>query len=204
MLSQGDISGEENLVDYFRGYFGRNYVGLIHRLDRNTSGIMIVGKRTKAANRLTESLRKGELKRSYLAIVEGEVAEQGTLEDYLHKDEKTNESRVVDSTHKEAKRARLSFERVATTAFKGKKVSLVHITLDTGRSHQIRVQFSHAGHPLLGDSKYRSKITQPGRPALHSYSLEVPHPMDEDTLLSYKDPLPLDLAALLPSGTPLP
>jgi 23S rRNA pseudouridine1911/1915/1917 synthase len=76
MLSQGDISGDESLVDWLRTYLGRNYVGLIHRLDRNTSGIMIIGKRSKSANRLTESLQKGDLERSYIAIVEGSTPEK--------------------------------------------------------------------------------------------------------------------------------
>src|SRR3954468_14683249 len=71
LLSQGEHTGGENLVDWLREYLGRPYVGLVHRLDRNTSGIMIVAKRTKSANRLTEALREGALEREYLAWVEG-------------------------------------------------------------------------------------------------------------------------------------
>jgi 23S rRNA pseudouridine1911/1915/1917 synthase len=199
MLSQGDISGDESLVDWLRKYVGRNYVGLVHRLDRNTSGLMIVGKRSKAANRLTESLQKGELARSYIAIVEGKTETQKNLQHYLLKNEEKNEVRVVDKGTVQAKEARLSYNRLASTTVDGTDVSVLHVVLETGRGHQIRAQLSHEGHPLLGDAKYRSTIKKPQRPALHSYSLKVPHPMSED-ILDFKDSLPEDLTKLIPKG----
>ena len=197
LLSQGDSSGDENLVDYLRKYLGRNYVGLVHRLDRNTSGIMIVAKRTKSAQRLTEALQKGKLKRSYLAFVEGAPPSSQTLEHYLLKNEQTNEVRVVGKETSGAKASRLEFKKLAQARFQSKDIALLYVTLETGRGHQIRVQCSAAGYPLLGDQKYKAQIKEPGRPALHSYVLEVPHPMSQE-LLSYKDSLPTDLQNLIP------
>jgi 23S rRNA pseudouridine1911/1915/1917 synthase len=197
LLSQGDSSGDENLVDYLRKYLGRNYVGLVHRLDRNTSGIMIVAKRTKSAQRLTDALQKGKLKRSYLAFVEGTPPSSQTLEHYLLKNEQTNEVRVVSKETSGAKASRLEFKKLAQARFQSKDIALLYVTLETGRGHQIRVQCSAAGYPLLGDQKYKAQIKEPGRPALHSYALEVPHPMSQE-LLSYKDLLPVDLQNLIP------
>ncbi len=197
MLSQSDISGDESLVDWFRKYLGRNYVGLIHRLDRNTSGLMILGKRSKAANRLTECLQKGSLERSYIAIVEGHAPDQKSLRHFLLKNEKTNETHIVKEGTSGAKEARLKFDCFFRTQKSNKDISLLHVVLETGRGHQIRAQCSHEGYPLLGDTKYRSTFKHLDRPALHSYSLKVPHPMSQE-LLDFKDPLPADLLALLP------
>src|ERR1700722_17281453 len=86
LLSQGEKTGDENLVDWARAYVKRNYVGLVHRLDRNTSGAMVLAKRTKSAQRLTDSLQKGELTRSYLAWVQGEVREKTRWRHFLLKD----------------------------------------------------------------------------------------------------------------------
>jgi 23S rRNA pseudouridine1911/1915/1917 synthase len=197
LLSQGDSSGDDNLVDYLRKYLGRNYVGLIHRLDRNTSGIMIVAKRTKSAQRLTDALQKGKLKRSYLAFVEGMPPSSQILEHWLLKNEQTNEVRVVSKETSGAKASKLEFKKLAQAQFHAKDVALLYVTLETGRGHQIRVQCSAAGYPLLGDQKYKAQIKEPGRPALHSYALEVPHPMSQE-LLTYKDSLPVDLQNLIP------
>lgn len=200
MLSQGDISGDESLVDWLRKYLGRNYVGLVHRLDRNTSGLMIVGKRTKAANRLTESLQSGELDRTYLALVEGKTPEEATLKHYLLKNEDKNEVHVVREGSKGAKEARLRYKTICRTNISNQDVSLLHVILDTGRGHQIRSQLSFEGHPLVGDTKYKSSMKKHHRPCLHSYSLKVPHPMN-DEILNFKDPLPDDMLSLIPKDT---
>jgi 23S rRNA pseudouridine1911/1915/1917 synthase len=197
LLSQSDISDEDSLVDLLRIYLGRNYVGLIHRLDRNTSGLMVVAKRTKAARRLTESLQAGHLKRTYLAIVEGNPPSHAKLKNYLLKNEATNEVKVVDAKKSGAKLAELEFQRLLKFEFQKKPLSLIHLQLLSGRSHQIRVQCSHEGYPLVGDKKYQSQLNFLNRPALHSYSLEFPHPMTHE-LMKFNNPLPLDLAALIP------
>lgn len=203
LLSQGDISGDQNLVDWLRVYFGRNYVGLVHRLDRNTSGLMVVAKRSKSANRLTEALQKGELKRSYIAIAEGHSPDSKELKHFLLKNDSTNETRVVKKGTSGAKEALLSYKNICRTQFEGHNISVLHIHLQTGRGHQIRAQLSYESQALLGDSKYKSKISAPGRPALHSYSLIFPHPMDKE-LMHFKEPLPSDLLRLLPKDIQWP
>ncbi len=202
MLSQSDISGDESLVDWLRKYVGRNYVGLVHRLDRNTSGLMVVAKRSKAATRLTDALQNGDLERTYIAVVEGNPPNEKDLEHYLIKNEKTNEVRVVKDS-KNAKIAKLHFDCFCHTKFQNKDIAALHLKLETGRGHQIRVQCAFEGYPLLGDKKYGSLISHPGRPALHSYSMKFAHPMGGEPL-SFKDPLPSELLALLPKGVVLP
>jgi 23S rRNA pseudouridine1911/1915/1917 synthase len=187
-LSQGDASGDFSLVEWLREYLGRNYVGVVHRLDRNTSGLMVYAKRSKAADRLTQALQNDLLQRSYLAIVHGEVPLQFDWQDELLKDEKINTVRVIKSKIPGSKTASLRGERLDV---KG-PYCLVRFVLETGRSHQIRVQSSSRGFPLLGDVKYRgplgTKKDTSGflRPALHSAKLEFPHPMKSDLILSYE------------------
>ena len=206
LLSQGgDLGGrqggasEPNLVDLLRVHFGRNYVGLIHRLDRNTSGLMVVAKRTKSAQRLTDSLKNGTLKRSYLAILTGWVAEkQGIWTDTLLKNPKTNEVTVVKKGTPESKEAQLNFECLKNFEFKKQKLSLMRFVLETGRSHQIRVQAQARGYPLLGDPKYGAATGEGpklNRLALHSAGLEFPHPMSAQ-LLTFDCPLPEELAVM--------
>jgi len=210
MLSQSDISGDESLVDWLRKYIGRNYVGLVHRLDRNTSGIMVVGKRSKAANRLTEALQAGEIERSYIAVVEGTPPDHAQLEHWLLKDEKTNEVRVVDAAKAATLRAKIA--KLSYTCFAKHRLKInsdivyvagLHLKLETGRGHQIRVQCAHEGLALLGDKKYGSLINEPGRPALHSYKMKMPHPMSKD-VLEFTDPVPADLQKLLPENVVWP
>jgi 23S rRNA pseudouridine1911/1915/1917 synthase len=184
VLSQGDISGEENLVDLLRVYFGRNYVGLLHRLDRNTSGLMIVAKRSKSAERLTEQLQNGTLVRKYRAILEGTLAAPAEWKHSLLKNEKTNEVRVVPAGSPGAKTAALKVKPVKTFLLHGDSVTLAEFELETGRSHQIRVQSAAMKHPLIGDTKYGSahgKNLFP-RPALHSCYLEFEHPITKEKL----------------------
>lgn len=187
LLSQSDQTGEPSLVDWLRTHFGRHYVGLIHRLDRNTSGIMVVGKRTKSSRRLTESLQKGKLRRTYLAWVLGNVEGPLELKHFLEKNEKTNEVRVVQTG---GKLALLNACPLRKGTWQGMPLTLLEVELETGRSHQIRVQFAHIGHPLLGDPKYGKPETQGfGRPALHSWKLSFPHPMSgEEQSFEAKEP----------------
>jgi 23S rRNA pseudouridine1911/1915/1917 synthase len=190
LLSQGDSSGETNLVDWLKAYFGRNYVGLVHRLDRNTSGAMVVAKRTKAANRLTESLKNGLLIRTYVAIVHGQLNADGKWKHFLLKDEEKNISYVVDAKQSGAKSAELDFKVLKNFRWQNQAFSLIRVELKTGRSHQIRVQAAYEGFPLLGDIKYGKdqKIDRSfGRPALHSSTISFPHPMSQE-LLSFEAP----------------
>ena len=195
LLSQGEITGDENLVDLLRVHFGRNYVGLVHRLDRNTSGIMVVAKRTKSAQRLTDALQSGRMKRTYLAWVEGELRGEVVWRHHLLKDEKKNLVRVHPSGSEAVLRAR----PIRAGKWKTLKVTLIELELETGRSHQIRVQAAHEGYPLLGDVKYGSGTEASrsfGRPALHSHRLSFPHPMPkegQEEVLHFEAPLPEDM-----------
>jgi 23S rRNA pseudouridine1911/1915/1917 synthase len=195
LLSQGEATGDVNLVDYLRGYFGRNYVGLVHRLDRNTSGLMVVAKRSKSADRLTQSLQNGKLVRKYQAWVEGEVKTSARWEHYLLKDEKSNLVRV----HPSGKKSALKATPLETSTLGGTLITLLEFELETGRSHQIRVQASAEGYPLVGDIKYGKTLSSDSkkfpRPALHSHWISFPHPMTED-VLTFSEPLPKDMLSL--------
>ena len=194
LLSQGEHTGDENLVDLLREHFGRNYVGLIHRLDRNTSGLMVVAKRTKAAQRLTDSLQQGDLKRNYLAWVHGRLKSEKHWSHFLSKNEKTNTVSVIKNPS-QGKKSTLTARPLASGTWDTHPLTLVEFILETGRSHQIRVQSAFEGFPLLGDSKYGSsleiKISFP-RTALHSHFLSFPHPMSKETL-QWHDALPPDM-----------
>lgn len=197
LLSQGEKTGDENLVDWLRQYFGRPYVGLVHRLDRNTSGVMVVAKRTKAAGRLTKSLQEGKIYRSYLALVEGSISDPVTWTHWLSKNERTN----IVTAHREKREgtqiAKLQGTPRKTAVVSGVPVTLMEIVLETGRSHQIRVQFAFEKHPLVGDPKYGSgKTISFGRPALHSWRMEFPHPIGE-ALQKYEAPLPEDFRSIV-------
>jgi 23S rRNA pseudouridine1911/1915/1917 synthase len=184
ILSQSDISGDESLVDLLRTHFGRNYVGLIHRLDRNTSGLMVVAKRSKSAERLTQQLQNGTLVRKYRAILEGTFTGSETWKHWLLKNEKTNEVRAVKEGTPGAKSASLQVKAIVNFLTDGEAVTLAEFELETGRSHQIRVQAATMKHPLIGDPKYGSargaKLFH--RPALHSCFLSFDHPMTKEPL----------------------
>lgn len=198
LLSQGESTGDLNLVDLLREHFGRNYVGLVHRLDRNTSGVMVVAKRTKSADRLTKALQLGKIDRSYLAVLLGNLAQESTWKDYLVKDHESNLTRVVDSkTNPGAKLAELTVTPLETLNKNGERFTLARFVLETGRSHQIRAQAAHHGYPLLGDRKYSSKVlgSQSSdfmRPALHSHQISFPHPMTQE-MLTFEAELPSDI-----------
>lgn len=153
---------------------GNVYLGLVHRLDRPVGGVMVFAKTSKAASRLSEQVRTHQLKKEYYAIVLGKIEEKGHLEDYLLKNEKKN----IVTVHPQGKHAILDFTRLQYT----KDMSLVKIQLKTGRSHQIRVQFSHHGYPLFGDQKYSQKAKPGQQIALFSHAITFQHPTTKETL----------------------
>jgi 23S rRNA pseudouridine1911/1915/1917 synthase len=198
ILSQGDASGDPSLVDLLRSHFGRNYVGLIHRLDRNTSGLMVVAKRSKSAERLTAQLQSGELQREYHAVLWGELTGPPTQkwEHWLLKNPQTNEVKVVPPGAQGAKKAVLLAQlvRIFHDPRSDRPLSWVRFQLETGRSHQIRVQARAMGFPLIGDIKYGTPLSASlfSRPALHSCFLSFIHPMSQEPML-FEEPLPQDL-----------
>ena len=181
ILSQSDDTGDMDLLtllkeDIKKRYDkpGQVYLGLVHRLDRPVGGVMIFAKTSKAASRLSESIRQKEFKKTYHAVIHGDPVEnKKLLRHYLLKDSNTNTVMVVGQNVKDAKEALLDYEVIE----KKDKLSLVKINLHTGRSHQIRVQFSEIGHPLYGDQKYGHYINTAGQQlALWSTEIICKHP----------------------------
>lgn len=159
---------------------GNVYLGLVHRLDRPVGGVMVFAKTSKAAGRLSEQVRQKVFKKKYLAVVDGKVEpEQGTLEDYLYKDERNNISRVVKKEKKNAKLAKLDYKVLKYNEVKN--LSLLEINLHTGRHHQIRVQLANFGHSIFGDQKYGTRGK--GRQiALWAYELTIEHPITKEQM----------------------
>ena len=160
------------------------YVGVIHRLDRPVSGIMVYARNQKAAASLSSLMQQGKMEKWYKAVVCGKpVDNHGVYVDYLRQNQGENRSEIVDKSAAGSKRAELSYTAEASTercdAGESREYSLVRIRLITGRHHQIRVQFSGHGTPLYGDDKYGEK-TAPGQPdllALCAFRLSFPHPV---------------------------
>ena len=153
---------------------GNVFLGLIHRLDRPVGGIMVFAKTSKCASRLSEQVRNRTFKKTYFAIVEGKVEEKDILIDKLLKDTKNNIVRV----DKKGKESILDYELIC---YKD-NFSLVKINLKTGRSHQIRVQFSSRGHALYGDQKYNSDSIVGEQIALFANSITLNHPITKKEL----------------------
>ena len=176
--SQADKTGDIDMLTIVKNYIknkynkpGNVYLGLVHRLDRPVGGVMVFAKTSKAASRLSEEVRNKTFKKTYLAVVDGEFENKdGTLEDYLYKDERNNMSKVVKSTKKNAKYAKLDYKVLVYDEVKN--LSLVEINLHTGRHHQIRVQLSNFNHSIFGDQKYGTR-GQGKQIALWAYRLKV-------------------------------
>jgi 23S rRNA pseudouridine1911/1915/1917 synthase len=162
LLVQGDISGGVSLMDEVKEYIrekykkpGNVFLGLVHRLDRNVSGIVLFGKTSKGASRLSEQFRENTIKKIYHAVIEGEIKPtSGTLTHYLKKDENKRIALVSETPRLGYEKSELSYESTLVTSH----YSLITIFLKTGRFHQIRAQFSAVGHPIVGDVKYGFKI----------------------------------------------
>jgi RluA family pseudouridine synthase len=192
VLAQADETGDADVITQAKAYLkqrfkkpGEVFVGLMHRLDRPASGVMVLARTSKSAARLTNQFKDHTVTKRYLAVVEGKVDAQGVLKDYLHKNGRV--VNVVPKHVRSAKYAELSYKRLA---FVG-GLSLVIINLKTGRPHQIRVQFSSRGHALLGDMRYRASREFDGKNlALHSHFLAVDHPTKKERLGWLLEPPP--------------
>ena len=188
ILSQGDDTNDKDMVNLLKQYVkekynkpGNVYLGLVHRLDRPVGGVMVFAKTSKAASRLSEQVRKNEFNKIYNAVCIGNLKEKDRLEDKLLKDTKRNIVKVDEN----GKQAILNYKKLN----KKENLTLVEIKLETGRSHQIRVQMSHNKTPLYGDQKYNkdSKVGQ--QLALFAKKLEFYHPTTKE-LMSFELPLP--------------
>ena len=177
---QADSSKDQDLLTLLKKQLkekyqkpGNVYLGLVHRLDRPVGGIMVFAKTSKAASRLSEQIRNNTFKKTYLAVVQGKALNSDTFKDKLEKDQKTNIVKISPI----GKQAELSYERLE---YKD-NLSLVKINLKTGRSHQIRVQFSSRNHPLYGDQKYNPN-TPKDQIALFAHRLEFIHPTTKEVV----------------------
>ena len=185
--SQEDKTGDLDMLTIVKKYIkekynkpGDVYLGLVHRLDRPTGGVMDFARTSKSASRLSEQIRNKEFSKKYLCIVDGKMEKNtGQMRDFLLKTEKTNTSRVVPEGTKNSKEAILDYEVIK---YNGEiNMSFVKVNLHTGRHHQIRVQFASRGHSLSGDQKYGTR----GRGknlALWAYSLSFTHPVTKEKL----------------------
>lgn len=169
-ILQTDVVSELKRYLNKEGNAKEPYLGIIHRLDQPVSGVLVFAKTPAAAASLTKQLTEHTMQKEYLAAVyypERYMADttkkEGTkifLTDYLKKDKKTNTSRVVSKETPHAKKAELTYEVLKTTGYEAASAALLKVILKTGRHHQIRVQLSHAGMPLLGDQKYGTEESQ--------------------------------------------
>lgn len=186
ILSQADHTGDEDILSLAKTYLaekynkpGKVYLGLVHRLDRPVSGVMILARTSKAASRLSEQIRKHEWKKTYEAVVEGEIRKSMHLVNYLQKNGELNKTTVVDEQNVQAKKATLDVHVIATK----KNHTLVSVNLISGRSHQIRVQLSANGSPIFADIKYGAKRHAKALDiALRSRSISFVHPVTKELL----------------------
>ena len=187
ILSQGDETGDKSLLDIVKDYIkekynkkGNVYVGLVHRLDRPTGGIMVFAKTSKAAERLSSQLKDKTFSKKYLAVVVGTPKYKSSrLEHYLRKDEKENKVSVCTRSTDGAKQAILEYKTIKSD----KGLSLLEIKILTGRSHQIRVQMAEIKNPIFGDQKYGMELPQRINLALWAYELSFIHPTNKKEMI---------------------
>ncbi len=176
--SETTQNGEKGILHLLKNEYGLTDVFLLHRLDRNVGGVMVFAKNKKSAACISKQIQENTFKKTYLAVVDGIIEEkQGVYKDLLFKDSSKNRSYVVNRMRKGVKDA--SLEYIALSEKENK--SLVKVTLHTGRTHQIRVQFSSRKTPLCGDVKYGSKDRNSDI-ALFSHSVEFNHPTTNEML----------------------
>ncbi len=173
ILSQPDRTGEDSMISLLKEQLGRE-VFPVHRLDRAVGGVMVFALTGTAAGKLSGMLGTDGFEKDYMAVIHGTPAEEsGEFSDYLYHDPRRNFTSVVAKGVREAKEARLAYNLIAQDM--EKEFSLVHIHLYTGRTHQIRVQFSSRGMPVAGDGKYGAHDRM--GLSLWSYRLSFRHPI---------------------------
>ncbi|MCM5569117.1 RluA family pseudouridine synthase [Burkholderiaceae bacterium FT117] len=170
--------------------------GIVHRLDKDTSGLMVVARTEQAMSALAAQLADRSMGRRYLAIVAGVPPGQGTVDAPIGRDDRVRVRMAVVAPAR-GRSARTHFAALAAGRIDGRPVSLVECRLDTGRTHQIRVHMAHAGFPLVGDTLYGGPaLAGFGRQALHAWRLSLSHPVDARAC-AWVSPPPEDLRALL-------
>ena len=193
-LVQGDQTGDAPLPDLIKSYLkekynkpGEVYLGVVHRLDRPTSGAVIFAKTSKALARMNQLFVDKKVNKTYWAAVQSQPEiPSGTLIHWLVKNPKNNKSAVYNTTHGEAKRAVLHYHIMQSFDH----YSILSVTLETGRHHQIRAQLSAIGCPIKGDLKYGAQRSNPdGSIHLHARALELMHPVQKEPM-TFTAPVP--------------
>jgi len=182
VLAQADATGDCDLLSLAKSFIktrfkrrGNVYLGLVHRLDRPVSGVMVLARTTKAASRLSAQFRAGMPEKKYLALVEGSCSGSGTCCDYLVKENRR--VMITDAAHPRARYAELCWRSAA----QGQGLTLLEVDLKTGRPHQIRIQLSHMGFPVLGDMRYGARREFDGKNlALHCFLIGIVHPVKKE------------------------
>jgi len=187
MPSQEDASGDPDILTVLKQDIkeryqkpGNVYLGLVHRLDRPVGGVMMFARTSKAAARLSDDVRTRHIHKRYLAVVHGRPPhDTDRLEDVLVKDSRTNMVSVTTRQDPQGKIAVLHYELLHVID----RYSLLGVTLETGRPHQIRVQLSHLGCPIYGDQRYGREVNKAGQQiALWSHQLAFTHPVQKEQL----------------------
>ncbi len=186
-LVQGDKTGDLSLLDLIKNFIkvrdqkpGNVFLGLVHRIDRPTSGLVIYAKTSKALSRLTQMVKNREIKKTYWAVVpKTEIPKKQRLINYLQKNEKNNKATVFPKATEGAKEAILNYEIIKILD----NFQLLEVDLETGRHHQIRAQLAKIGVPIKGDLKYGSARSNPdGGIHLHARQLEFIHPVTKENI----------------------
>ena len=185
-LVQGDKTGDVPLPELLKSYLkekfnkpGEVFLGVIHRLDRPTTGVVVFARTSKGLERMNAAFKNRETQKSYWALVEGQIVEDGQLHHYLKKNPKTNKSIAFKRMEPGAKEAKLSY-RILNC---GERYSLLEVDLQTGRHHQIRSQLAAVGHPIKGDVKYGAKRPNAnGSICLHARKISFKHPTKEEKI----------------------
>ncbi len=195
-IVQGDKTGDQPLSETIKYYLKEKYnkpgdvfLGVVHRLDRPVSGVVLFAKTSKALTRLNEMFRTHEIKKTYWAIVKEKPEQpEARLEHYLTRNEKQNKSMAYDKPRSDAKKAALSYRMLAQSD----TYYLLEVQLETGRHHQIRCQLAKMGCPIKGDLKYGFPRSNPnGGISLHARSVEFIHPVSKE-FIQLTAPLPTD------------
>ena len=181
LATMGVPAGKPSLLEVARSYIkekyqkpGNVYLGIVSRLDAPVTGVVMIARTSKAAARLTEQFRAGDVEKLYWAVVESRPEpSHGRCIDWVRKDERHRRMHIAAASHPEAKEARLRY-RAITDVSRG---SLLEVLLETGRKHQIRLQLAHRGWPIVGDRKYGAQVTMAEGIALHALQLKLTHPV---------------------------
>ena len=187
ILVQGDITGDISLIEITKDYIknkynkkGNVFLGLVNRIDRPTSGIVIFAKTSKALSRMNEKLKKREIKKIYWLIISNKFgSKEGILEGWFKKNNNKNKSFFSTEENDNSKFGSLTYKKIQTL----EKYCKIEVELITGRHHQIRCSFSEIGYPILGDLKYGSKRSnKDGGIYLHSRELDFIHPVSKEKI----------------------